>query len=358
MKNLVYISILVPSLNTEKYIYQCLNSLKNQTLSNIEIICIDAGSTDGTLKIIENFIKNDGRFKLIKSPTKSYGFQLNLGLEAAQGEYIGIVEPDDFIDSNAFDFLYNIASKNKAHVVKSQWYNYFNNFQYKMNIVPKFIYGRSLNILDDITHPLLKGYLFDMPPSIWSGIYNTSFLRHYNIIFNTTSGASFQDTSFIFKVFSCSKSTIFIEECFLHYRNDNVSSSIHSSNKDFCICDEINHLHDYVNKNYSTNDELNKILARIIYTKYSWNLLRISPDNKQKFLDIFRDELMLLNTNKYLEKKYFSKNEWNNVKAILYNKNVKNTFKLVNLLKSFIWSVKYGGIKYSLWKLDKKVKKY
>ena len=91
------VSVLMPSLNTARYIREALDSVVNQTLKDIEIICIDAGSTDGTREIIGEYAERDSRIRVIDSPVKSYGYQMNVGLDAAKGSYIGIVEPDDYI---------------------------------------------------------------------------------------------------------------------------------------------------------------------------------------------------------------------------------------------------------------------
>ena len=85
------ISIIMPSLNVVEYIDECIKSVLNQTLTDIEILCVDAGSEDGTWEKLEQYASNDVRVKLIRSERKSYGYQMNLGIKAAKGEYIGIV---------------------------------------------------------------------------------------------------------------------------------------------------------------------------------------------------------------------------------------------------------------------------
>ena len=92
------ISVIMPSLNVRPYIEKCLGSVVSQSFKDLEIICVDAGSTDGTLEIINEFARKDSRIKVINSDIKSYGYQMNLGIRYAKGEYIGIVETDDFID--------------------------------------------------------------------------------------------------------------------------------------------------------------------------------------------------------------------------------------------------------------------
>ena len=119
------VSVLMPSLNVARYIRQCLDSVIAQTLRNIEIICIDAGSTDGTLEILQEYEAKDARVKIIRSEKKSYGYQMNLGLDAARGDYVGIVETDDWADPEMFEQLCQAADGNKAEVVFSNYYNYY-----------------------------------------------------------------------------------------------------------------------------------------------------------------------------------------------------------------------------------------
>jgi len=80
-------------------------------LRDIEILCIDAGSTDGTRKILEEYAARDMRIRLIDSPVKSYGYQVNLGINTAQGKYIGIVETDDRINPDVMSLMYEVAEK-------------------------------------------------------------------------------------------------------------------------------------------------------------------------------------------------------------------------------------------------------
>lgn len=100
----IKISVIVPVFNAEKYLKMCLNSLVSQTLKNIEIICIDDGSTDNSLAILDKFKSKDDRIKIIKQ--KNYGVSMarNNGISEAQGEYIGFVDADDWVDK---DFLKN-----------------------------------------------------------------------------------------------------------------------------------------------------------------------------------------------------------------------------------------------------------
>lgn len=108
---MVKVSIIVPFFNTEKYIEKCLNSLVNQTLSDIEIICVNDGSTDNSMITVRRFALKDSRIKIIEQQNLKQGAARNNGMKIAQGEYIGFVDSDDWVDLDYFERLYNAAKK-------------------------------------------------------------------------------------------------------------------------------------------------------------------------------------------------------------------------------------------------------
>ena len=97
MKSRVKVSVLVPIYNVEDFLADCLESLVNQTLKEIEIICINDGSKDRSLEIIKEYAAKDERIVIINKENTGYGDSMNRGLKKAVGEYVGIVEPDDFL---------------------------------------------------------------------------------------------------------------------------------------------------------------------------------------------------------------------------------------------------------------------
>lgn len=119
--NMPKASIIMPSFNVAAYIRECMDSVVRQTLRDIEIICVDAGSTDGTLEILKEYEEKDRRIRVLMSAQKSYGFQMNLGIQEAVGEYVDIVETDDFILPEMYEVLYKYAVQNNADFVKSDF---------------------------------------------------------------------------------------------------------------------------------------------------------------------------------------------------------------------------------------------
>ena len=187
------ISIIIPIYNVNKYLRECIDSIINQTLKNIEIICVNDGSTDNSLEIIKEYIY-DNRIIIINKNNSGYGDSMNQGLNIASGEYIGIVESDDFIDINMFENLYKITKKGDIDIVRSNFYLYW-----EKNKKEALNFKILKNLYNKIFNPMELQNIFLVQPSIWAGIYKKLFLIKNDIKFLTTPGASYQDTSFFYK---------------------------------------------------------------------------------------------------------------------------------------------------------------
>lgn len=105
------VSIIVPIYNVQEYLRECLDSLLSQTLQEIEIICVNDGSTDHSPEILESYATLDARVKVMHKENSGYGASMNQGIRAASGEYIGIVEPDDYVETEMYEELYRQAKE-------------------------------------------------------------------------------------------------------------------------------------------------------------------------------------------------------------------------------------------------------
>ena len=219
------VSVLVPAYNVEKYLRQCLDSLVNQTLEDLQIICINDGSKDSTLAILEEYARNDERIEIISKENTGYGHSMNLGLAKARGEYVGLVEPDDFADVHMFEKLYCAAVEHDADVVKSNYYAHETDRNPDDDeLIENLEHCRYATVFK----PREQCQVMIMQPAIWSAIYKRSFLEENAIRFLETPGASFQDTGFNFKVLAAAERAYLLKDGFLHYRIDNAASSVKS----------------------------------------------------------------------------------------------------------------------------------
>lgn len=155
-----------------------MDSVVNQTLKDIEIICIDDGSRDSTGNILDEYAQKDNRIKVIHKANSGYGHSMNVGLQNATGEYIGIIETDDFADLNMFDELYKAAKENHADVVKSNYYSYVSQPE------PQSTYYEVLkeyDLYDQVFRPVEHPEIFRVRPCIWSGIYRREWLLENHV---------------------------------------------------------------------------------------------------------------------------------------------------------------------------------
>lgn len=319
-----FVSIIIPAYKMEKYLVQCVDSVLAQTLKNIEVIIVDEGDMDECRRIIDEYefgSKKDDRIKTIHDKSGGYGKSVNKGIDLARGEYIGIVEADDFVDNNMFEELYNIAKSNDADVVKSDFYYYTtkNNTSRKSGKVAKFNTNKIINIAS--TPSILK-----IQPSIWSAIYKRSFLNESNLRFLETAGGSYQDTSFAFKVLSSAKKIVLTNKAYLHYRIDNESSSVYSKGKVFAICDEYHELTRFLNEKPEIKALVNSEKLVNQYNAYVWNLSRLDKEVRANFIEKFAFEFREFNSNNELDKKFYKKINKKEVELLLKDENKYRKF--------------------------------
>lgn len=275
------VSLLVPIYNVERYLPQCLDSAIGQTLKDIEIICINDGSTDGSPDVIREYASKDPRIRIIDKPNSGYGASMNRGLDEARGEFVGILESDDFFEPDALEVLYRAAKDADADVAKADFYFYWSAPEEKNER-----FGWVDDDAPDVAAPLDYPEVFYRKPSIWSAIYQRDFLRRYGIRFLETPGASYQDTGFNFKVWACAKSVALVKKPLLHYRQDNESSSINSPGKAFCVCDEYIEMARFVEAmpEGEKKERIRRILVRLRFDTYMWNYERLNEPLQLDFL--------------------------------------------------------------------------
>lgn len=294
------ISILVPVFNVEKYLKKCLDSLVSQSLKDIEIICINDGSTDDTPKILNKYAKKDSRIRIITKENSGYGDSLNQALKEATGDYIGIIEPDDYIDQEMFAKLVDLAKLHKADIVKGSFYYYYG--RTNRNVPEKlFLHGEEEHLLN----PINEQSVFLTSPTIWSAIYRRKLLESNDIKFLPTPGASYQDIGFAFKTFAAAKKVYCTNQPFYHYRQDNINSSVKSSGKVYAVKVEFDSIDEYL-KDHNLYDSLSETSAACRFRSYMWNYNRLQKESALDFAKTAQKDYRRIASDSNFSASYFS----------------------------------------------------
>lgn len=281
------VSLLMPIYNVERYLEESLASACAQTLGDIEIICVDDGSTDASPQIIERFAARDARVRVVSKPNSGYGDSMNRGLAAARGVYVGVLEPDDVMYPRALEQLVGAAEAAQAPVAKGNFDLYWSDPQERREFFEVVSEARCARPACPREDP----FIFQQKPSIWSGVYRRDFLMESGIRFLPTPGAAFQDTSFSFKVFACADRVGWVHDAVLAYRQDNEGSSVNSSNKVYCVCDEYAEIERWLGDEFrgrfgsSAAEQLLRCALVAKYDSYMWSYVRLAPRFRVEFLE-------------------------------------------------------------------------
>ena len=217
------VSVIVPVYNVEKFLDQALDSIQAQTLADIEIICVNDGSTDGSPEILKKHAVLDGRIKIINKPNGGYGSACNLGFAEARGTWIAIVEPDDWIAPEMYQAMtdYAVLFPTPVDIVKTPYWRIWMpdtdqqrrvNCSYRGRIKPA---AQPFKLTDPgVTHLIIHH------PSIWSALYRKDFLDRCNIRMREIPGAGWADNPFLAETLCQAESIVYLDEPFYSYREE------------------------------------------------------------------------------------------------------------------------------------------
>ena len=220
----VKVTVILPSLNVGEYIDEALNSVCRQTLSEIEIICIDAGSTDGTWEIIKEAESRDGRIRAIQCDVKSYGYQVNLGIREARGEYIAVLETDDFAHDDMYEKLYEAAVDHDADYAKADYEAFVRQDNGEYYFFPRHTFSDP-SMYDRVLEPREHPQIQRDDWYLWQGIYKREFILANDIRLSETSGAAFQDIGFLALTGMFAARVVYLRDLLYCYRIDREEAS-------------------------------------------------------------------------------------------------------------------------------------
>ena len=323
------ISVVIPVYNAEKYLREALDSVINQTFTDIEIICVNDGSKDNSLEIMQEYAQKDSRIKIIDKENQGYGATVNRGFAEAGGEFVAMFEPDDILCSNIYEKLYTNAIENNLDVVKCNFYNYWSkiNKSKRSGLVLKCAKPKPFAPKDNLK-------ALTCHASVWAGIYKKSFLDNNGIKFLETPGASYQDMSFNFKVYAMSPKIMLLKEPLLYYRQDNPNSSINNPKKAYCVCDEYQELTNFLNMHSDIKQNFNTQKLINQYNAYLWNIKKLDVSLQKEFLQRFSKEFKEFYDIKEITPDFYKKIKKTDLN-LLMNKPERFYKKIVK--KEFFW---------------------
>lgn len=251
------VSVIIPVYNTEKYLVKCLESVCQQTLKDIEIICVNDCSPDNSLQILQEYAEKDNRIKIIDfKENRGSSIARNTGINQAQGEYIGFIDSDDFVDLDFYEKLYNNAHSEDADCAKANIYN----FDIESN-------KSKLTDFYDHNSKIKKNkacFLYGFT----SAIYKRSMIIENNIFF-PESISHFEDPYFSIKAsYFYNKISITTDTKYYYIqRKDSVCSSYHELKSIKIFISSVKYIFDLINNLESSKEDylirLNFLLERV-----------------------------------------------------------------------------------------------
>lgn len=216
------VSVIVPTYNTEAFLDQCLLSIRNQTHTELEILCVNDGSTDGSLAIMQRHAAEDARIRIIDKENGGYGAGCNRGIAEARGEWVSIIEPDDWIDSTMYEEMLAFAAgfSRPVDIVKTPWWDikYWDDPE-RMKPYPCLLTGRVRRSEAPATIRELP-QLLAYHPAIWSALYRRDFLLEAGIRFPEYPGAGWADNPFLIDTMCQARGIVYLDRPFYRYRAD------------------------------------------------------------------------------------------------------------------------------------------
>lgn len=227
------ISVIVPVYNVENYLEQCLDSVIAQTLTDIEIICVNDGSEDSSRLILEKYRQKDTRIKIIDKENGGLSSARNAGLKIAQGEFISFIDSDDWIESSMLEKLYNNITNLNTDISICAVNLYDESVQKFDSTNPYFSLGFFNETFDNrvFSYEDVKPFLTDVCVMAWNKLYRKSFLDAAGAKF--PEGLIFEDGPFFFSVFFKTHRVSIIRDLLYNYRINRAGSIVSRGGKKF-----------------------------------------------------------------------------------------------------------------------------
>ena len=294
----VKVSVIVPVFNVGDYLSTSLDSILNQSLEDIEIICINDGSTDDSLKILENYAKKDNRIKIISKENEGQGTARNVGLDNACGEFISFVDADDFIKKDMLEKLYNKSVNGNLDLVMCK----VSSFDNETHVIDDNLWYYSLKCFSGFKKEVFNNLdtkeftsLISVTP--YNKLYRRSFVEKNNIRFPEK--YIFEDEVFFYNVYLKAKRISLIDENLYCYRTNRKGSTVSKGlDKDYS---DIIHIFRLIRDLLVETNYIN-VYKKQVYNRFIhlilWRFSQTAPKYRKNFFNLMKKEFNeILNEN-------------------------------------------------------------
>ena len=272
------ISVLMPVYNAGEYLYKSIRSIQDQTVQDFEIIAVDDGSSDDSLKILLELQAKDKRIRIISRKEKGYGVTMNEALDAAAGDYVLNVDPDDWLEPNMFERMLE-EMEDDVDFVKCAFV-----FELPEGQQEEYLYAdEAVEFCPRKLPPDLKVRFFSSQVAIWTCLIRRSFIEKNKIRLHETPGAAYQDTAFIFQINACADKVRVIPDVLYHYNKTNENASTLSAKHPLAPSIEYNWMADWCLSHPEFGMYVRSVLCKCRYGSYMWNMRRIDPADRMDF---------------------------------------------------------------------------
>ena len=260
MSSKVDITVIVPTYNTERFLDQALTSAQQNSACSLEILVLNDGSTDESLSIMRRHEHLDSRVRVIDKSNEGYGATVNRGIDEARGDYVAILEPDDYVVAGAYDRLHEATVRyDSPDVLKTSYWRVMSCDGADCSRSYGYLKGRVASVgkrirLED------EPQLIQYHPSVWAGLYSREYLGQEHIRMREVPGAGWVDNPFCVETLAAAKSIVFLDEAFYCYREDLASASSASVSARLMI-DRWNEREDVLDAREITDDGIRRANA-------------------------------------------------------------------------------------------------
>jgi glycosyltransferase involved in cell wall biosynthesis len=352
---MVKVSVVIPVYNVEDYLGECLDSVVNQTLSDIEVICVNDGSTDRSLEILNEYAARDSRITVIDQENGGHAVATNRGMKLAKGEYLYLMDSDDMVDVHALEETVKIADERKVDFVIFQAINYYMDTDeykeqenYSMNELADFVGDSVFNWKD------IRDYVFSITVTPWSKIYRRDFIEKNNCQFSE--GLVFDDNIFFWEVlFSAERITFYRKHLFT--RRWHSASSTMSGNRNFFDSIEIFKLMWKTFQRFGTFEEFKEILYKKRVSTGYWRLTIIKKEFKQEYFERYKASLLEIKEEEFFDDFYQTIDEKTRTiyDAVIQHETYQ---EVVLIVKNYDLENKIDKLNKKNRKLERSIKKY